>query len=311
MNKGVPMKKTRLSLLLSLLMIAAILCVPAHAVVDQSSSFYVADYANVLSEDTENSIINYNGALEQQCDGAQIVVVTVQYLDGMTSSEYAMKLFNDWGIGSSQYNNGVLILLATQENKYYVQYGTGLSGTSFESEVGGKMDAFEKSFDAGEYDKAVSTLFSDMMDWFDSQYGSAVASSGSSGSSSYDYQNGSSYNSSASFFDSIINLVIVYIIISAIVKSIRRSYYTRTGSWLPLFLFFGPCRPYWNYRPGRRDGFNDWDDHNHHGGGFGGGGFGGHSGGGGFGGGGFGGGGFGGGMGHGGGGFGGGGFGRN
>ena len=156
------MKRRYLSLLLAVFLAAAVLCVPALAVVDKSDSFYVADYANVLSADTESTIINDNGALEKQCNGAQIVVVTVDYLDGMTSSQYAMKLFNDWGVGSSQYNNGVLILLATQENKYYVQYGLGLNDTSFASEVGGNIGTFEKYFDAGEYDKAVSSLFSDM-----------------------------------------------------------------------------------------------------------------------------------------------------
>ena len=57
--------------------------ISAYAVVDKSDSFYVADYANVLSADTEQRICDYNGALEQQCNGAQIVVVTVDYLDGM------------------------------------------------------------------------------------------------------------------------------------------------------------------------------------------------------------------------------------
>lgn len=310
------MKKRYLSLLL-VIILTAVLCVPALAVVDKSSDFYVADYAGVLQSSTKSSIINYNGALEKQCSGAQIVVVTVQYLDGMTSSEYAMQLFNNWGVGSSKYNNGVLLLLATQENKYWVQCGSGLTGTSFESDVGGKMSKFEKYFDAGQYDDAVNYIFGVMMKWFDGQYGSAVASSGSSSSSSsssgsQSYSGQQSYSGGFDVFSLLIRLFIIYIFISAIVKSIRRSYFARTGSWLPLFLFFGPCRPYWGYRPGPHSGRGfDWDDHDHHGGfgggsGFGGGGFGG----GGFGGGG-GGGGFGGGMGGGGGGFGGGGFGRN
>ena len=77
------MKRRYLSLLLAVFLAAAVLCVPALAVVDKSDSFYVADYANVLSADTESTIINDNGALEKQCNGAQIVVVTVDYLDGM------------------------------------------------------------------------------------------------------------------------------------------------------------------------------------------------------------------------------------
>lgn len=311
------MKKRTLSLLFALLLIAA-LCMPAFAVVDKSSDFYVADYANVLSESTKSDIINYNGALEKQCDGAQIVVVTVDYLDGMSSSEYAMQLFNDWGVGSSKSNNGVLLLLATAENKYYVEYGTGLTGTTFETDVGGKMSKFESYFDAGEYDKAVNYIFGEMMDWFDNEYGAAVASSGNSSGNYNDggsqYSSGSNVFNFGGIFSLLIRLFVIYFFLAAIFRSFRRSYYTRTGSWLPLFLLFGPRIPYWGFRPGSHydpNHFNDWNDHNHHGGG----GFGGGSGfgGGGFGGGGFGGGGggFGGGMGGGGGGFGGGGFGRN
>ena len=113
------------------LTLALFLClsmgVSAFAVVDQSESFYVADYSNVLSNDTEQMIINYNGSLEQQCQGAQIVVVTVDYLDGMYSDEYAYQLFNDWGVGSAEYNNGMLLLLAIQENKAWLAYGLGLN----------------------------------------------------------------------------------------------------------------------------------------------------------------------------------------
>ena len=108
------MKKT-FSFILALCLFLS-LGVSAFAVVDQSESFYGADYSNVLSNDTEQMIINYNGSLEQQCQGAQIVVVTVDYLDGMYSDEYAYQLFNDWGVGSADYNNGMLLLLAIQEN---------------------------------------------------------------------------------------------------------------------------------------------------------------------------------------------------
>jgi len=72
----------------------------ASAVVDQTEAFYVADYAGVLSEDTAQRIIETNGYLEQSCGGAQIVVVTIEYLDTFQyTDEYAVHLFNQWGVG--------------------------------------------------------------------------------------------------------------------------------------------------------------------------------------------------------------------
>lgn len=158
----------------ALVPIVCSLLLPIYAVVEKSSSFYVNDDANVLGTETEQKIIEYNGALERQCNGAQVVVVTVEYLDGMKSSEYAMQIFNDWGIGSSTYNNGVLILLATSENKYYVQYGRGLNESNFEEAITENIDTFESEFDAKMYDDAVNTLFDDIVQWFEEYYDSSL-----------------------------------------------------------------------------------------------------------------------------------------
>ena len=184
---------------------------------------------------------------------------------------WLMQLFNNWGVGSSKSNNGVLLLLATAENKYYVEYGTGLTGTTFETDVGGKMSKFESYFDAGEYDKAVSYIFGEMMDWFDNEYGAAVASSGNSSGNYNDggsqYSSGSNVFNFGGIFSLLIRLFVIYFFLAAIFRSFRRSYYTRTGSWLPLFLLFGPRIPYWGFRPGSHydpNHFNDWNDHNHH-----------------------------------------------
>ena len=85
----------------------------AQALVEQSADFFVADYANVLTEVTRQDIISANIDLEQECSGAQIVIVTIEYLNGVPSDEYATKLFNDWEVGSREANNGMLLLLVT------------------------------------------------------------------------------------------------------------------------------------------------------------------------------------------------------
>ena len=291
------MKKT-FSFILALCLFLS-LGVSAFAVVDQSESFYVADYSNVLSNDTEQMIINYNGALEQQCQGAQIVVVTVDYLDGMYSDEYAYQLFNDWGVGSADYNNGMLLLLAIQENKAWLAYGLGLSSLIDGDQVDSLLDKyFWKDFDRGNYDEAVTSLFNALLAWYDEQYDAQVVQSGTSVSSGNEYYTGYSQPSFGErlshVLGSIIEILVVIAVLSVLFGGGRRG--RGVGSWLPWFLLFNSRS---NDR--RRD---PWDNDRRGGprgpGGFGGGGFGG---------GGFGGG-FGGGSGHGGGGFSGGGGGR-
>lgn len=287
------MKKT-FSFILALCLFLS-LGVSAFAVVDQSESFYVADYSNVLSNDTEQMIINYNGALEQQCQGAQIVVVTVDYLDGMYSDEYAYQLFNDWGVGSADYNNGMLLLLAIQENKAWLAYGLGLSSLIDGDQVDSLLDKyFWKDFDRGNYDEAVTSLFNALLAWYDEQYDAQVVQSGSSVSSGNEYYTGYSQPSFGErlshVLGSIIEILVVIAVLSMLFGGGRRG--RGVGSWLPWFLLFNSRS---NDR--RRD---PWDNDRR----------GGPRGPGGFGGGGFGGGGFGGGSGHGGGGFSGGGGGR-
>ena len=270
------MKNKRFLSLISAFVLLLALAVPAHAVVSQSSGFYCADYANVLSADTEQMIIDYNGALEQQCRGAQLVVVTVDYLDGMYCDEYAYQLFNDWGVGSGQYNNGMLLLLAVEESKAWLAYGLGLNSEISSDDVDNLMEKyFWDDFDAGEYDKAVTKLFKALLKWYDDLYGSNVSNAAKTSSSSGVYQQNSYVGSgSSSPLSGIIRLVILIIILNAIFGGRRRG--GGGGSWLPWLLLFNSHRD----RGGRGGGFGG-------GSGFGGGGRGGFGGGSGRGGGGF------------------------
>lgn len=79
------------------------------AVITPNANFYVKDDANVLSNETENYIVQTNTDLEQKT-GAQIVVVTIPSLEGESIEEYANELFRTWGIGSKEKNNGLLLL---------------------------------------------------------------------------------------------------------------------------------------------------------------------------------------------------------
>ena len=85
--------KKRLAFLFALLL-ALSLPLSAYAMVQQSSSFYVCDDAGVLSDELEQKICALNAQLENQCRGAQLVVVAVNYMDGLYADEYAYALMN-------------------------------------------------------------------------------------------------------------------------------------------------------------------------------------------------------------------------
>ena len=120
------MKNNRKPVLWVAFILILFLSVPtaAFAVVEAPAEIYVGDYANVLSEETERYIIEQNQALAG-ATGAQIVIVTVDFLDGMDIEDYAYTIFNDWGIGDAEKNNGLLLLLAIGEENYWAMQGKG------------------------------------------------------------------------------------------------------------------------------------------------------------------------------------------
>ncbi len=119
--------------------------------------FYAADFAGILSEETEALILVANQTIRKEY-GAEIVVVTVDYTEGKDIADYAAEIGNDWGIGSSKYNNGMVLLLSVGADNYYVATGNG-----FNSKVGDiktLLDTvLEPDFAAKNYDKGVLNCF--------------------------------------------------------------------------------------------------------------------------------------------------------
>jgi len=71
----------------------------------------------------EQKLVSYNDSTT-----SQIAVVTVPTLGGNDIADYAQKLYESWGIGSKNNNNGILVLVAIQERTARIQTGYGLEG---------------------------------------------------------------------------------------------------------------------------------------------------------------------------------------
>ena len=148
---------------LSILVLTLILLLPASiaavTVPEPTSDFYVNDYAGVLDDAVKSEISSTNETLDQET-GAQIVVVTVQSLGGENLEDYSYALFNSWGIGSKQKNNGMLLVLAIQEEDYWLMPGKGLEGTISDGQLAVWLDTYLKpDFATGNYSEGVIKLF--------------------------------------------------------------------------------------------------------------------------------------------------------
>lgn len=119
-----------------------------------SKEFYVFDETNIINSDVEDYIIKTNEVLFMKT-GAQVVVATVNSLNDMDIKEYANRVYEKWGIGSSEYDNGVLIFIAPNEREIWIEVGYGLEGTLPDGKVGKIIDDYiipyfrEENFEEG------------------------------------------------------------------------------------------------------------------------------------------------------------------
>lgn len=119
----------------------------------------ILDEAGVLSTAVEQQLTKKNETLFD-ATGAEIAVVCVDFLDGEDIADFAYDVFNAWGIGSSERNNGLLLLLAIAEENYYAMPGYGIEDTFDGSTLQELLDAYlEDDFAAGDYESGVEKFY--------------------------------------------------------------------------------------------------------------------------------------------------------
>ncbi len=125
------------------ILLSFLLCVPSFAIdlPKPTDEFFVNDFADVIDNDIEEEILLIGADLYSQTT-AQIVVVTVESLDGYNENEYALELGREWGVGSEENNNGIVILASVTDRKVAIQVGYGLEGCVTDSISGRILDDY-------------------------------------------------------------------------------------------------------------------------------------------------------------------------
>src|SRR6266852_659067 len=130
---------------------------PAEPIASLRPSNYVNDFAGVLDAATQTRLNDLCRQVEQKAQ-AQIAVVTVKSTDGQDIVSYAVALYQKWGIGAKGKDRGVLILLATQDHKYWTAVGYGLEAILPDGKVGGFGREMVPLLRNGDYGGAVTLL---------------------------------------------------------------------------------------------------------------------------------------------------------
>jgi uncharacterized protein len=124
-QRATPNPSVRIAMALTLLLLAAVpLCAQPEF---PTLTGRVVDEAGVLSPATVEGLTKMLAAHEQ-ATGDQVVVVTLESLQGYSIEDFGYQLGRFWGIGQKGKNNGVLLIVAPKEHKVRIEVGYGLEG---------------------------------------------------------------------------------------------------------------------------------------------------------------------------------------
>lgn len=125
---------------------------------------YINDYADLLDPATENEL-NQLGKEFEQSTGSQIVVVTINDLDGQDPMKVAADLGNEYGIGNEKLDNGVVILISMEDKQRFMATGSGIQGTLTDIACEHLQQKYlVPAFQEGNYPKGIKDLYMGVMD---------------------------------------------------------------------------------------------------------------------------------------------------
>ena len=200
------------------------LCSPAGAEQpdELKATGYVNDFAGVIDAQTEAQLTALCAELEQKTR-AQIAVVTIRSLEGLTVEDFAIQLATRWGVGHKGDDNGVLILLAVEDRKYRIEVGYGLEPILPDGKVGGFGREMVPLLRQGDHGGALLHLTSRIADIIATDRGVTLGTKPS--------QPPLPHSDSEPFpTATLIFLLVVFgIVVASVVNAIRRGF---SGAWM-------------------------------------------------------------------------------
>lgn len=111
---------------------------------------WVMDMAGVLSAEQQARLNRLIDQLERDT-GAEVAVVVLRRTQGATPKEYATELFNRWGVGKRDADNGVLLLVSLGDRRVEIETGYGMEAILPDAVAGEILDtAVVPRFRAGD-----------------------------------------------------------------------------------------------------------------------------------------------------------------
>lgn len=99
----------------------------------------VNDFAGILSPE-EKSACQHIVSEIKRATSAELAVVTVPSMKGGEINDFTEKIYQKWGIGEKDKNNGILFLTAVQERKMRIEVGYGFEDVLPDARTGRLLD---------------------------------------------------------------------------------------------------------------------------------------------------------------------------
>ena len=138
----------------------AVVFMAGAALPEPPDNYTVLDQAHVLSPETVRLLVERNDELFYYTGGEIRFLITDFIPMGYEIGDFSLAVFNEWGVGSVERNNGVLVVIAVGTSDFWITVGTGLAqnmSRSFLEDTA--YNHFEVYFTDGDYNRAVSSLF--------------------------------------------------------------------------------------------------------------------------------------------------------
>jgi uncharacterized protein len=116
---------------------------------------WVTDEPGALRPETLTRLNELLSALERDTR-AEVAVAVVATLDGLSVEEYAVRLFEAWGIGKRGEDNGALLLWSPSDRRVRIEVGYGLEPVLTDGRAGAILDRYVMpEFRSGDFDRGV------------------------------------------------------------------------------------------------------------------------------------------------------------
>ncbi|MCH7666664.1 MAG: TPM domain-containing protein [Acidobacteria bacterium] len=140
------------------LALAAMVILPAGAVAALEVPYLsgrVNDLADLISGDAEARIVDSLEDFENRT-GHQVAVLTIPSLEGEVLEKFSLRVSETWGLGRSEQDDGVLLLVARDDRKMRIEVGYGLEADLTDAESGRILrNILTPRFKAGDFDGGI------------------------------------------------------------------------------------------------------------------------------------------------------------